>query len=252
MDPWLEHPSLWPDVHNALVVALRNQLVTLLRPRYAVLLEERSYLAEPEGVWLVGRPDAVVARLPRTDEVRDGAEHKRLGPLAVEIPIPDRIREVWLEVRLPGGGEVITVVEVLSPTNKRPGSEGRRTYEAKRQAILGSRTHLVEIDLCRSGQPMPLRGPEIVADYRILVSRAERRPHGELTPFDVPDPIPGFRLPLRAGETEPVVDLGAILHRLYDDAGYDLAIDYRSDPEPALRPEAAAWCAGILQRAGRR
>ena len=60
MDPYLEHPRLWPDVHNGLIADLRNTLAPQLRPRYYVALEERTYLAEPAGLAFVSRPDVTV------------------------------------------------------------------------------------------------------------------------------------------------------------------------------------------------
>jgi hypothetical protein len=146
----------------------------------------------------------------------------------------------------------VTVVELLSPTNKRPGSEGRRLYEDKRRTVLGTRTHLVEIDLCRSGVPMPVLGTPLDSDYRILISRGDRRPRAELLPFGIQDPIPSFRMPLRSGDAEPLVDLGALLHRAYEDAGYELAIDYRSEPVPQVQSEQRPWLETLLRHAGRR
>ena len=71
--------------------------------------------------------------------------------------MPDLVRETWLEVRAADSGEIVTVLEVLSPGNKRPGV-GRSTYEEKRFRVLGTRTHLVEGDLLRAGEPMPMHG----------------------------------------------------------------------------------------------
>jgi hypothetical protein len=91
----------------------------------------------------------------------------------VELPVPDRARETYLEVRAVGDGGVVTVIEVLSPANKRPG-EGRRLYLQKRAAVLGGLTSLVEIDLLRAGSedewaPQALNGP-------LLLDAAPRRP----------------------------------------------------------------------------
>ena len=66
--------------------------------------------------------------------------------------------------------EVVTIVEVLSPANKRAG-RGRDAYLQKRERVLGSSTHLVEIDLLRTGEPMPMAGALRDLDYRIVVSR---------------------------------------------------------------------------------
>jgi hypothetical protein len=155
------------------------------------------------------------------------------------------VRETYLEVRsVPAGGEVVTVVELLSPGNKRPGT-GRRLYLEKREEILITRTSLVEIDLLRSGDRMPTRGPEMTADYRILVSRSYRRPKADLIAFGVRDEIPKFPLPLRRDEEEPLVDLGRVLHALYDRASYDLRIDYGRESVPPLSAEDAKWAAEI-------
>jgi hypothetical protein len=87
----------------------------------------------------------------------------------------------FLEVRLVQTNLLVCVIEVLSPTNKRTG-EGRTAYETKRQKILASATHLVEIDLLRGGSPLPLGDPDRKL-YSILVSRSGDRPNAELYEF---------------------------------------------------------------------
>ena len=42
MDPYLENRSLWPGIHNSLVVYIRDQLQPFLRPRYLATLEFAS------------------------------------------------------------------------------------------------------------------------------------------------------------------------------------------------------------------
>ncbi len=150
-------------------------------------------------------------------------------------------REAYLEVREMATGEVVTAIEVLSPANKRQG-KGREMYEEKRNRIFGSRTHLVEIDLLRGGEPMPVLGNDVEAHYRILVSRGDRRPYADLYLFNLPETIPTFPLPLRSGDTEPMIDLNQLLNHLYDRAGYDFVIDYQTEPILALaESEAAGW-----------
>jgi hypothetical protein len=79
-----------------------------------------------------------------------------------------------------------------------------------------------------------------------LVSRSNRRPQADLYGFDVQDPIPTFSLPLRHGDEEPLVDVGQLLHDLYDRAGYDLSIDYRREPAPPFVGEDADWVKALL------
>jgi hypothetical protein len=250
MDPYLERASLWPNVHASLIIALRDVLALLLRPRYYVSVEERTVRLGGDDLLLATRPDVAVARPPHgSSEIALPASAETGGVVTVEVPLPDELREVYLEIRSVSEDRVVTAIEVLSPANKIWG-EGRRQYEQKRPMMPGTPTHLVEVDLLRGGEPMPTRGYTGRSDYRTLVSRAERRPRADLLPFSVRQPIPAFRLPLATGDAEPEVDLNYILHALYDRAGYDMRIDYRAEAEPPLEGEDAAWADALLRAAG--
>ncbi len=161
------------------------------------------------------------------------------------------VKESYLQVIATETKKVVTVIEVLSPTNKRPG-KGREMYEQKREKVFGSRTHLVEIDLLRSYQPLPVFGNDIEASYRILVSRANQKPWADLYLFNLPDMIPGFPLPLRAGDAEPIVDLQGLLNGIYDRAAYDFRIDYTAAPVPPLSETDAVWADALLEERGLR
>jgi Uma2 family endonuclease len=147
MDPYLEHPTLWPGVHNGLIAALQLSLAPQLRPRYYVAIAERLYITEPDQRVFVGRPDLAVIGLPVAEKALTASAS---SVLTVQVPVPDEVRETYLEVRETRTDFVLTVLEILSPTNKRLG-RGRRLYEDKRMEVLASRTHLVEIDLIRAG-----------------------------------------------------------------------------------------------------
>ena len=247
MDPYLENPELWPDVHNRLIAALGDELSALLRPNYYVALEERTYLEEPGELVLVGRPDLTVVDRGGPDQ---SPERSRTPTVVeVELPVGAEVRETFLEVRTAKEGEVVTVLELLSPTNKRSGT-GRRIYLDKRELILSTRTSLVELDLLRAGEPMPTVRPRVRSDYSVLVSRGHRRPKADLIPFGVRDPIPQFPLPLRRGEDEPAVDLGTILHALYERASYDLRIDYGREAVPPLTPTDSEWAKALIRERG--
>ncbi len=249
MNPYLEHPDLWPDVHNALIAALRETLVPKVSPRYYVALEERTYLDEATDLVFVGRPDVALVSRERTPAERAPRPGRSAAVIEVTTPMPDRRRETYLEVRTAGEGNVITVLELLSPANKRPGS-GRRLYLEKRLLVLATQTNLVEVDLLRAGERLPTLGPQVDSDYRVLISRSGGRPRADLIPFGVRDAIPVFPLPLRPGEDEPMVDLGPVLSALYDRARYDLRIDYRRPAEPPLADADAAWAADVLRTRG--
>jgi Protein of unknown function (DUF4058) len=255
MNPYLENPELWAEVHSRLIVAIADALAPHVRPKYRVAIEKRVYQTIDHESLLVGIPDVTVGRSTSTPIDRDistvAVASPPIKPINVNLPMPEEVREGYLEVREVGTGEVITVIEVLSPKNKRAG-EGRKAYFSKRQQILGSSTHLVEIDLLRGGKPMPILGHEISADYRILVSRSNTRPKAELYPFNLQEPIPSFPLPLGQGDTEPLLDLQILINEVYERAGLDLAIDYNSEPIPGLLESDKAWMNQLLQQQGLR
>src|SRR5262245_43664051 len=204
MDPYLEHPGLWEDVHTRFIVAIADALGPQVRPRYRVAVERRTYLAvlTPDEYELVGKPDVLIAAQP------DVGAHPSTGiapagrmPLVGQLPMPDEVVERYLEVRDVVTGEVITTIELLSPTNKLS-REGRSQYERKRLNVLGSATHLIEIDLLRAGEPFPIRlqnAPERAA-YRIVVSRSQERPRADVYLFGLREPIPDIPVPLRPDE----------------------------------------------------
>lgn len=248
MDPWLEAPDLWPGVHNELIVQLRHLLVPQLRPDYFVDLEKRVYVLDEDdpGQRLVV-PDVTVAVGPRAHAGASSVTQAAGGARPTELLMASEVevREPRLVVRTARGREVVAVVELLSPTNKLgPGSRGRQEYLEKRRELLRSPAHLVELDLLRAGRSIPSVDPLPPGDYRAHVSRAERRPRGEVWAWGLRDPLPRLPLPLRGRDAE--LDLGLALARAYDEGGYDVALDYARPPVPALVPEDARWAADLV------
>ncbi|PDW00524.1 hypothetical protein CJ255_20605 [Candidatus Viridilinea mediisalina] len=249
MDPYLEHPSLWPNVHSSLIIALRDDLAPRLRPHYYVAVEERTVRLSPDDLSFYMRPDVAVVPTDVPMKTRSSMPSPEPGIVMVEVPQLEELRETYLAIYATDSQAVVTVLELLSPSNKLPG-EGRRQYMQKRLNILASLTHLVELDLLRSGEAMPITGYLGRSDYRLLVSRAHQRPQAELRPFGVRQAIPSFTLPLRRATPEPKVELTPLLHALYDRAGYDLRIDYHQPPVPALAADDAQWATELLRAAG--
>jgi hypothetical protein len=177
--------------------------------------------------------------------------------VTVELPKPIEIRERYLQIRRATSREVVTVVEILSPSNKRWG-KGRDEYQKKRTEIAGATTNLVEIDLLRAGEPFPvLREGALVeragdSDYRILVSRGWRRHVADLYLVDLREPLPTLPVPLRAEDDEPRVALQPILETVYDGGGFGDLLDYGHEPVPPLSTEDAAWADQLLRDKGLR
>ncbi len=245
MNPYLERPGIWNQVHTSLIVDIQRFLTPVLRPHYHVAIEQRQYLTVlPPAEQATGIPDILVTS-PPSEGLQEGASYAVAvaptapGALLAELLVPEEVKERYLEIRDVKSGLVITVIEILSPANK-IGREGRDLYERKRFKILGSLTNLVEIDLLRIGQPFPMK-VAAQGDYRILVSRSQSRPQADVYLFNVLDPIPDFPIPLRPGEQEPILSLNKILHTLYDQGGYDMIIDYEQPSQPPLSAENVTW-----------
>ncbi|MFN8453880.1 MAG: DUF4058 family protein [Anaerolineae bacterium] len=253
MNPYLEHPELWPDVHNRLITLIANALAVQVRPRYYTAVEERVYISDPYR--LVGRPDVAVIEAAN-EAVWPRIEETALAyrPILVDLPTaaPDEVHEWYLEVRETAGSGVVTAIELLSPANKQRGSAGYAAYLKKRLEILASQTHLVELDLLRAGPPLPMSGQPPASDYRLIVSRCWQRPQAHLYAFNLPEPIPAIPIPLKTEGEEVSLSLQQFLPVLYEQAGYDLRIDYRVEPVPPLSSVQAAWANTLLQEAGLR
>ncbi|MFN6515424.1 MAG: DUF4058 family protein [Nostoc sp. CreGUA01] len=245
MNPYLEQPELWHQVHNRLIVAIADDLTPQIAPKYRVSIEERVYTSV-DDILLVGIADVAVANRNTTDISTTLTAAKLTEPSKVKVPIPEQVTERFLEVRATQSKEVVAVVEILSPKNKRS-KEGRAAYQSKRQKILASGTNLVEIDLLRQGESMPVLGA-IATDYSILVSRSYNRPDADLYTFDLKHPIPVFPVPLREGEPEPIIDLQRLLNEVYERARFDLAIDYSQPLKIVRSPQEEAWVKEILQK----
>jgi len=244
MDPYLEQRGVWEQVHTGLIVGIQHFLTPLLRPRYHVAIELRTYLSVlPPNDQRVGIPDALVIASEGTASPSAPVD-VAATPEAGILPMPEEVHERFLEIRTVGTREVVTIIEILSPSNKLS-KDGRAQYERKRLQVLASLTNLVEIDLLRAGEPFAMQAPRRT-DYRIVVSRSVQRPRAELYLFNVRQPIPDFPIPLRPGESEPVLPLNKLLHTLYDEGGYDLVVDYSQPPDPPLPANDVEWARDVV------
>ena len=253
MDPYLEQPAFWSSFHTRLIVGLADAIAPALRPKYYVEVETRSYLDTPEGELLIGIPDAIV--LSDSQATDDKSKLSFTGnttlalkrpPLPVTLPMPVETKERYLEIREVSNDKVITVIEILSPANKRSG-RGRDKYEAKRLDVLGSNSHLVEIDLLRAHPSLPINRPHPILDYYILVSSANQRPQAQLYPFSIKEPFPTFLMPLKQKDEFISVDMQTIFEGVIERASYDSRIDYsRPLPLPPLSPEDQNWATMLI------
>jgi hypothetical protein len=252
MDPCIES-QLWPDFHHTLITVMREALWPLMRPRYVVRVEERVYVERQPDDRRAIVPDVTMleregAKSPAAEAI-EPAPVVTVTPVVLTLPMPERKRQAFLTVRERETMAVVTVLEVLSLDNKRSGSDGRREYLRKREAILESEVHLVELDLLRGGARLPTVEPLPPAPYYAFVSRAERRPRVEVYPWTLRQPLPTVPIPLANADPDVALDLQTLFTTVYDRAGYGYALDYRRAIEPPLSAADAAWVRQILAAA---
>jgi hypothetical protein len=253
MDPYLEDPALWPDVHFGLIASIRRYLQPLLVPHYYAHLGERLYI---EDVRHALYPDVTVLRAP-APAATTGAAGTLVADEPVIVPLTLQYRERFLEIRATSTHEVVTVIEVISPANKSAGGRGRDEYRRKQDEVLESQANLVEIDLHRRGPTVVMAPPvELISrkrfDYVVCVNRATARDQAELYAFTVRERLPRVRVPLRNPGEDVVLDLPAVVQDAYEEGVYSLRIDYGQAPMVPLSPQDAMWAEELLREVGLR
>ena len=127
----------------------------------------------------------------------------------------------------------MTSIEVLSPSNKRPGTEGWELYQRKRQSLLLGDVSLVEIDLLRGGQRMPMLDPWPDSPYTLLVARARAQLCTVWRAHSL-RPLPPIPVPLTKPDHDILVDLQPMIGEIYQRFRYARSIDYGKTLTPPL------------------
>jgi hypothetical protein len=248
MNPYLEQDSVWHDFHQRALTLAADLIGAQVLPRYFVKIDEHMFVDElgEEQRRFIGRGDLWVA--PLTPEGRGAGTAELLeAPFEVGYPQIDMERLSYLEIRDRDHRQLITVVELLSPSSKYSGRD-RDQYLAKRGHLLHTNVHFVEIDLLDGGPRMPwLDMP--ACDYCAVVSRIERHPKAGFLPIRLRDRLPVIPVPLRQGDPDARLDLQEVLNRVYDAAGYHYYI-YADQPTPQLSAEDAEWARQFVPLAG--
>jgi hypothetical protein len=245
MNPFLERH--WSDVHTKLITYIADAIAEQLPPDLNARSEERVTLHSPGGDQEDRRADVAVV------ETWKQGQSPQWNPLPEEqagviIAEPRRIpvfeeTERWIEIR-DVNGTLVTVIEVLSPTNK---AEGATDYRARRDAYIRSGVNLVEIDLLRGGThvlafPLANLEPSPGARYCICVTRAATASVREVYPIALRNALPNIRIPLRPRDADPILQLQPLIDRCYRMGGYWSA-DHDHVPPPDLPREDAEWVA---------
>ena len=265
MDPFLEDPAIFPDLHDSLITYLRDALNAVLpSPYYAgiasrVWIETSHCHVEPDVNVLRPNPQANGGVHPGNGGGVAVAVETAPEPVEIEIT-REEVRQSFVEIRAQrGGDDLVTSIEVLSPSNKTVGVQGRTLYLQKQDEVLQSRVNLVEIDLLRTGLPTTLapldRTVRTVGhyDYHVCVHRRDRPLSCFVYPIQLAGPLPVVAVPLLPDAAPVPVSLKTVLDRAYDGGRYRQRARYRAAaPPPALSPAQAAWVEETLRAAGLR
>lgn len=253
MNPYLEHPDLWPEIHPQLINELARLLQKDVSERYNVVIRQRVYRVSGEDSLVVGQ---LAHDIPKRSSETNSSSHFSQQPIPTYIAVPQTIKEDYIEIVDCQIGRTVTIIEVLTPQKKRPG-RGRESYEQRCEAIFGSDTHFIEIDLLRGWEPISAYAPDNV-DYRVLVSRSDQRPKADLYAWQVHAPIPPLMLPLNCSQEDAeaqaycTVDLKCALDQACIKSACNSSIDYERAPIPPLPPEADQWLTNLLEQSGLR
>jgi len=222
MNPYLERDTVWHDFHQSFVTAARDAIAAQVRPKYTVKLEEHIYIHEltADERFAVGRPDLSVLRGPGEGVQGSAAKATAPPPAYGRLPVATDVEcESFIEIRDRESNELVTAIELLSPSNKRIGSD-REQYLSKRRELLRSGAHFIEIDLLRGGPRLPVEDlPD--CEYYAIVSRVEERPKVGIWPVRLRERLPAIPIPLRSPDLDAHLDLQVVLNRVYDAAGYE-------------------------------
>jgi hypothetical protein len=255
MDPYLEG-YLWPDVHNALANKIRQQLTPLLRPRYTARLG--IYVVEdsaPESDLGIMYPDIEVMRNEtarseppaRASATSSTTAMSAVTPATLSIPIilPIDVQLTNVEIHDTASNRLVTSIEIVSPVNKR--DPGLLQYRLKRQRLYQAGIHLIEIDLIRRGT-RPVAHPQLPdAPYLVGLTRAHQG-KTDVWPLTLRDPLPTIPIPLRPPDDDVTLNLAAALVAVYDEAAYDLSINYQQDPPPPnLSADDRDWVSALVR-----
>ena len=250
MDPYLEEPNLWPDVHLTLIIAMRAALNAVMPSGFRAAADRYIWIHEPDAEARKRvAPDVYVIE---SDKERPSQAMTSLtatpASAAVIFPAIKREGDKYLKIVEAKTHRLISVIELLSPTNKKSGPD-RDAYLTKRVDYLTAGVNLIEIDLLRAGQRIPM-GHEFPAnaDYCALVCRADQMPRGDVWFFGVRDELPNIPIPLLPGTPDCILDLRSCFDRAFEEGLYDEDINYNEPAVPPLKPADAEWAKQIVAK----
>lgn len=256
VDPYLESQHFWEDFHTRFLTYSSDALNDVLPAGYVAQLGERIRLVEvSQRRTKLVRPDIAIVESAARVSRGSSPRQKAAGSLVLEpvtIPLPTtetEISDVWIEIRRGTSRIPVTIIELLSPTNKT--GDGFVEYKLMRRSLLRQKTHLVELDLLLGGRRLPMDLPLPAGDYFAFVSRAQERPNSGVYTWSMRDRLPSIPIPLSRGVPDVSLDLARVFATAYERGHYARLIDYAAPLAVVRDSEDRDWARTQAKRAQR-
>ena len=260
MDPYLER--FWGDVHLNVIANMRNQLNAKLPPDLFARAETQVFLEAFQEEKRFTVPDLNIVEKYRGPKFKYQRDETEDGGVAVAEPIivstnSDPVRQHYLEIRdQSSGNRVVTLIELVIPSNKSHG-KGKDLFLRKRREAIKGGANIVDIDITRGGQrhlifPIEIASRSELAEYMTFVKRAWDPKRYEIYPMNLRERLPAIRIPLRKTDTDAVLDIQKAVDLCYVQGRYGDANIYSMLVSPRLEPADAQWAGDLLLKAGLR
>jgi hypothetical protein len=248
MDPYLEISGDWRDFHSRFLNGCADSISDQLPENYVARIDEQFHILEfPEEKEEHRLPDVSIAQTgPSRKSTARATAIATLEPEVIPLitTIVEEVKERWIEIRRRPDWTPVTIIELLSPTNKH--GHGYNEYVYKRVSLIARVVHLVELDLLVEGRLPPMGHPPRGA-YHALVSRADRRPMSDVFSWSIRDCLPIIPIPLKAPDPDLPLDLAAIFATVYQRGRYERSIDYAAPLSLPLGAEDRAWAEALAR-----
>ncbi len=252
MDPFIEANGLWEDFHDDLIGEIKRALAGVLPERYYVQTGQRSYIVvagvDEKKIHLFKPDVGVLSPTGRERKPRNGSstaviEEQSTDEVTVRAFIDEEYRENFIEIfeEEESQPQLVTCLEILSPSNKRARSKGRKIYLRKRNARLLGTAHFVEIDLLRTGKRMPMLDPLPDSPYYILLCRQQRAPYCRVRKAYFDRALPDLTIPLAGKDPDVILPLQPLVDAVYERLRYRRRIDYGKPLTLPLTAEQNEW-----------
>ena len=250
MDPYLERR--WLDVHTRMVAYASDQLNERLPADLAARTEERLSVeseGEEDSTDRIA-PDVRVVET-RPFEVVESAQGGGVlaAPFKLVLDLDPQV-ERYIKIVGPDDERLITVIELISPSNKI--GRGLEKFLKKRDELIEAGVNIVEIDLVRRGDWRALLKPhmcprEMVSEYRVTVRPGGQWSEAYLYPVDLRKELPRIAIPLRKGDPQVFLDLQQLVTDAYVRGRYMGRLNYRGPLDPPLMGDDAQCAAEIVR-----